>query len=294
MKKGKMLLLGIMAVVLISLCFRTDVKTSAVVSMNLQDAEKQAVVKSGITSKGNYSGDCMNLSLKNLKSTPTSITIPAGTVFIADESSEQNILVTQDIICQLKGGESKTLDISGYCCEKNDSAPDDGSTFKTSKHTDEKVLKLAEFLKDKKYETHTIQEAVWCVANGASVSNIYSSDPVKQKELVKFVCDLTGQKETWYTNKQSHEMDEQRRIVSTPVEVNGMLSCDIDKPVYVSNSIYANDGTLIYTMGNPMHFPRKGHYEYEFNLTVEGWEKGKYYVLVKAGEKQLLKQEFEI
>jgi hypothetical protein len=47
-------------------------------------------------------------------------------------------------------------------------------------------------------------------------------------------------------------------------------------------------------MGNPMHFPRKGHYEYEFKLTVRGWEKGKYYVLVKAGEKQLLKQEFEI
>lgn len=294
MKKGKMILFGILTGGLISLCFKMEVKTSTIVSMNLQDAEKNLVVKSGITSKGSYSGDCMNLSLTNLKSTPTSITIPAGTVFIADNSSEQNILVTQDIICQLKGKEIKTVDISGYCCEKSDAAPDEGSTFKTSKHTDEKVLKLADFLKGKNYDPHTIQEAVWCVANGAPVSNIYSENPTHQKEIMKFVCDLTGQKETWYTSKQNHEMNAQRQIVSTPVEVNGMLSCDIDKPVYVSNSIYTGDGKLIYEMGNPMHFPRKGHYEYEFNLTVEGWEKGKYYVLVKAGEKQLLKQEFEI
>ena len=294
MKTRKMILVGMLAGGLVSLCFKTDVNQSAVVSMNLQDAEKDLVVKSGITSKGSYSGDCMNLSLTNLKSTPTSITIPAGTVFIADNASEQNILVTQDIICQLKGKESKTVDISGFCCEKSDAAPDEGSTFKTSKHTDAKVLKLTDFLKGKKYDSHTVQEAVWCVANGAPVCNIYAENPTHQKEIMKFVCDLTGQKETWYTSKQNHEMNEQRQIVSSPVEINGMLKCDIDKPVHVSNTIYANDGKLIYTMGNPLLFPRKGHYEYEFKLTVKGWEKGKYYVLVKAGEKQLLKQEFEI
>ena len=293
MKKGKMIFIGMLAGGLISFCFKGDVKQTAVVSMNLQDAEKQLVVKSGITSKGNYSGDCMNLQLKNLKTTPASITIPAGTVFIADNSTEQNILVTQDIICQLKGGESKTVDITGFCCEKNDSAPDEGSTFKTSKHSDEKVIKLAEFLKGKNYDTHTIQDAVWCVANGAPVSNIYAENPEQQKELMKFVCDLTGQKEVWYTSKQDHQMDEQRRIVSSPVEINGMLSCDIDKPVNVSNYVYDSENKLLHTMG-PMLFPRKGHYSYEFKLTVEGWEKGKYYVIVKAGDKQLLKQDFEI
>ena len=184
MKTRKMILVGVLAGGLISVCFKTDVKQSAVLSMNLQDAEKDLVVKSGITSKGNYSGDCMNLSLANLKSASTSITIPAGTVFIADDASEQNILVIKDIICQLKGKESKTVDISGFCCEKSDAAPDEGSTFKTSKHTDEKVLKLTDFLKGKNYDSHTVQEAVWCVANGSPVSNIYSENPTHQKLVV--------------------------------------------------------------------------------------------------------------
>lgn len=293
MKNRKLIFTGVLAGGLLSLCFRQQPDQSVVTSMNLQEAEKQSIVQSGIVSKGDYSGDCMSLSLKNLKSSPASITIPAGTVFLADNASEQNILVTQDILCQLKGGESKKLDITGYCCEKNDAAPDEGSTFKTSMHKDEKVIKLAEFLKGKNYDTHTVQDAVWCVANGAPISNIYTEDPAQQKELTQFVADLTGQKETWYVNKQNHTMDENRRIVSEAVEINGMLSCSIDQPVDVSNYVYDSENNLIHTMG-PMRFPRKGRYEYEFKLTVEGWEKGNYYILVKAGDKQLLKQEFSI
>ena len=291
--KAKMIL-SVLTGVLILGGFTSEKNLVPDESVSLQDAEKQLLVKSGVVSNGTYKGDCIDLTLSNQKSKAVKVMVPAGTVFIADDEGEQNILVVSDIICFLKPGESKSFDISGFCCEKSDSSPGTGSTFKTSLHKDEKVNKLSAFLKDKNYPESAKQDAVWCVANGAPVSNIYIDDEKHHKELRNFVCELTGQKDTWYATPQNYTIDESRNINSETVEVNGMLSCDIDKPTHVSNEIYGDNGELIYKMGEPMLFPRKGHYNYEFKIKVQGWEKGKYYVLVKGGDKQLLKQEFEI
>jgi len=266
----------------------------AITEVKLQQAEKELTVKAKITSKGEYSGDCMNLELTNMKSGARQILIPAGTLFVADDAGEQNILVTHDLTVQLKPHEKKMVDLTGYCCEKSDAAPGEGSTFTTSVHTDEKVLKLLDFLKDKQYGTEATQDAVWCVANGSPVSCIYQSDVNKQNELRKFVCELTGQEDTWYTTRQQRSIGEDRMIQSSPVQVKGMLGFTAEKPMNVVKKIYDSKDSLLYTLGNGMNLPRAGYYEYEFNITVAGWEKGKYYVLVMGGDKQLKRQDFEI
>ncbi len=292
--KAKIQLTVVVAVFFFSGGFTSEKNLVTDEKVTLQDAEKWAFVKSTVVSNGHYSGDCIDLTLTNTKGSATKILVPAGTVFIADNAGEQNILVTNDIICLLKPRETKSFDISGYCCEHNDSAPDDGSTFKTNLHSDEKVKKLVAYMKDKNYTNSVKQDAVWCVANGSSVSNISLDDEVKQKELRKFVCDLTGQTDTWYTTPQNHVMTEERRIVSETVEVNGMLSCTIEAPMDVSNEVYDAENKLVYKMPEDMTFPMKGTYDYQFRVKITGWEKGKYYVLIKGNGKELLKQEFEI
>lgn len=262
-------------------------------SITIQEGEKQALIKSSVTSKGGHSGDCINLELINSSNKAQNILVPAGTVFIADESSEQNILVTKDIFCQLTGGQKKKINISGYCCEMSDSSPDNGSTFKVSTHSNDKVIQLVNFLKTKNYDEDALQSAVWCVANDASLGSVYCDDEKQTNELRDKICEITGKEKVWYTATQNYSLDEQRRIVREPVEVKGNLTTTIDKPMDVKNEVYNANNELLHTTP-AMKFPRKGKYDYEFFLKVTGWEEGKYYILVKGGNQELMKLDFEI
>lgn len=261
--------------------------------ITIQEAEQQAIIKANVNSKGGHSGKCIELKLENLTKKPQQIFIPAGTVFIADNSDEQNILMTQDMIFTLNGGQSKMMDVSGFCCEMSDSSPDKGSTFKVSMHKNEKVIQLVNYLKTKNFDENTLQSAVWCVANDAGLGSVYCDDEKQTNELRDKISEITGKEKVWYTAQTNYSLDEQRHIVREPTLVKGMLTTTIDKPMEVKQEVYNENNELLHT-SPAMKFPRKGKYDYDFYLKVSGWKTGKYYILVKGGDQELMKVDFEI
>ena len=79
-----------------------------------------------------------------------------------------------------------------------------------------------------------------------------------------------------------------------PVLVSGTVTFIAEAPGLIIAEIKSADGEFAYKVQPDMNIPKAGKYDYDFNLQVRGWKKGKYVVYIQNDEREILKQEFEI
>lgn len=262
--------------------------------LTIDEAVKAKQVNAVVTSKGDHSGNCMSIQVKNNLKEKVTLVISPGTLFKAKDESEQDIFVVKEQVIALAPSQSKVIDASGFCCQRSDRSPDEGSGFTVSKTTNEKLQKLADHINANNYPPESYQSAVWSVSDGKPVTNIYAADPEAVKPLREFVCQLTGQKNEWYTTEQKYEVTPTREIVAEPVKVTGKLQYQSTQGDQITAELWGPDNTKMFDLGKPMPAQRTGLLIYGFNLTVQGFPKGKYKVFIYGNRKELLKQEFEI
>lgn len=262
-------------------------------SMTLDAAIKGKFLSTNVKGNGGHSGNCLKVEFKNLQNKKMSLTVPAGTMFKPSDDGAQNILVPQDQIFVLNPNESKITFVRGFCCEASDHSPAKDMAFTASVNKDPKMQKLFTFLKGKQYPDNLLQEAIWCISNGHAVTSICAPKMDAVKPLRDEMCKITGQVDTWYNTPQQHDVDEEGNISHVTTAVNGQIKFKALKASKIHNEIHdANDKLLV---KNPNEFTVKpGNVEYEFNIKVGGWEKGKYYVKVFEDDKVIHKQEFKI
>ncbi|MCX6181048.1 MAG: hypothetical protein NT150_03865 [Bacteroidetes bacterium] len=271
-------------------------------SVKIQDAVKQKLVTVKLNSTGQHSGKSMQVTLKNLTGKTQHIQFPAGTVFIADTSSEQNIYMPEDAMIVLQAKESKTTTMEGYCCEPNDRSPKEHSTFKLSYTDNKDLLALNKIVKGKKLSEDIKQTAVWATINKElSPINEYndhesgsSSDPADIARLRQAMSTEMSIPDSWYNTQQNISMDANRRILIEPLEISGAITIKINGNTTLKEVIKNEKGEVIDDDMKPYTINKTGNLTYSFNLKVRGWEVGKYYVVVTANNKEVLKQEFVI
>ncbi len=269
--------------------------------ISIHDAVNKKLIQIEASSTGSHSGEAIKLLIKNLSNKSCKINIPAGTMFVADINEEQNIFVPNSSVVLLKGNENKNLIVEGYCSESSDQSPAPNSTFKLTFTDNKNLIKLTQLMKDKKLSPSIKQEAVWCAANGDGLSNLNLDNDVQTasngediRSLREAIASEMNIPNNWYNTQRRTEVNENREIVYTPVEVRGKISIYVNKACDVSQKVMNEKGEVVDNGLTPFHVPRALNMTYEFSLKVSGWEKGKYFVIVNAGEKEILKQEFEI
>jgi hypothetical protein len=265
--------------------------------MTIQDAVKSRQATVSVVSKGGHSGSCLSLTVANTSGQKAIFMIPPGTVFKAADEGEQDIFVVKAQLITLNAAQKKTIDASGFCCQLHDRSPGSGSAFNVDITSNEKLKKLAEHINQGSYPADVYQEAIWCVSDGNPVSNIYAEGEAAEKAvkpLKDFICQLTGQKEAWYSTQQNRTLTPEREIVSQPVKVKGDLEYKTTKGEQLRRDVVGPDGKVIDELGYSSVSPMTGTLTYGFQLEVEGWDKGVYKVIVSANKKVLLEQEFEI
>lgn len=288
----KIVVISILCLVM-GFSFKVDTTSS---SLSIHDAIKAGMLDAKASSFGNYSGKCVSLELLNKQKIAAKIMVPAGSVFYALNEAEQDIIVTHDQLIVLKPGEKKLSEISGYCCKMKNRVPGTGSGFKIGTTNNAQLQKLANYtnLKDS-LNDHLVQEAVWSVSDGNDVSNIYdASDTISSTGLRKTACQITGRPDTWYNTQQARKISDEGMIESNPVKITGKLKYILKGPATVHSELLTAKDNSTKKLGGSMPLPRAGTYDFDFKLTVEGYEKGTYYVLVFADGQQILKQEFKI
>lgn len=263
-----------MALFVFALILSVQKTPAADKEMTLTEAISSGTIKADALSIGKYSGKSVKLSVINTTGKTIKITVPAGTTYIPGEDEEQTLIQMEEEFFVLEPNASKTHMIAAFCTEASDMSPSDGGTFKISKSTNKKLNDAIAYLADKKVDKKSFQDAVWAITDNYSVSNIQPSTPATQ-EFRKYVAELTGQKNTWYTSPQRHTVTEDRRIVSQTITVNGKVEFPSDGTSVIRQEVIDKNGEVKFAM--PPSTPRKSQkVTMDFSVQVRGWEPGEY------------------
>lgn len=192
----------------------------------------------------------------------------------------------------VSAGGVKQITVDAYCTESHDGVPEGGSNFKITKTTNKDLLALIAQVKKNPVEKDGYQDAVWAITDAHQLSYL-PNQTEGDRSLREFLSATTGQENQWYNVVPDRRVDAERRIVIEPTVIKGMLEFDCTPGKTIIEEVRKKDGSVLLT-NNTNFAPRGSHLKYEFKLTIKGWDKGEYYVLVKNGLKDLARYDFEL
>ncbi|MBK8490423.1 MAG: hypothetical protein IPL49_05805 [Saprospirales bacterium] len=248
-----------------------------------------------IEANGAYSGHSISLKIISNYRKNVELIIPAGTMFFTSDENDQLLMTVEEQLIAVAKQQTRRKTIDGYCTEISDGIPDAEMAMDFMPTRREKLQQLANFINEHKgFDDHEIQEAVWCVSDSQSLSYIYSDNPEKSMELIKFVAELTGQEIPWNSVKRTHGSSG-GFILADPILVTGRVEFSTTKETILKSKIVDGDGNLVVDNPESTTLPKTDRARVNFRLSVSGWSEGTYYVVYyDQDDKVILKKAFDI
>jgi hypothetical protein len=263
-------------------------------TINLEKAISDKLISVNFVSNGQYAGKSIIAEMRNLTATAIKICVPAGTYFQAPSDKEQDLLIPQDEYFALFSNQKKSITLNGFCTNLANKSPKEGGKFKlAADKTPKEMAKLLTFLKGKKYEDHTLQDAIWSITNQSSVSSVYGEDAPGIESLRKHLFEITKQKETWYTSPQTIEVLEDGTINRETASIKGDLIYTTKKGAKVHSEVVNPEG-VVKIKTNQRTMEISGELSYNFKVEVQGWKKGTYKVNVIEDNKVIKTYDFVV
>lgn len=251
----------------------------------LTDGIGDGSITADVSSIGKHSGRSVKLTVTNTTSKSLKITIPAGTAYLPGNADEQTLIQLEDEFFVLEPKGTKTHMIAAFCSELHDMSPSERGKFKISKNTNKKLDEAINYLKGKKVDKTCFQEAVWAITDKSSISHVQANN-AETLAFRKYVAELTGQQDTWYTSPQNHTLDRNRRIVSQTMTVRGKIEFPSDGTSVIRQEVVDKDGVVKFAM--PPATPKKStNVKMDFSVRVTGWEVGEYSVRILKDDIEL-------
>jgi hypothetical protein len=245
-----------------------------------------------VTGAGGHSGECVNVKLSNLRTDTMRVRIPAGWRFTSQDSTLQDLLVVEDEVLALAPKASRTVTCRAFCCEAGMGGPGPGSVFLHGGMAVEPLQKLARFIAEGRYPDGAVQQAVWAVSDGHELSGIDAGEAQATQALRQFVSTLTGRPVPWYTTTYAPPTDG-RVFNPAPVHVTGHVEFTQRHAGILTIVVKDERGRTVYTLDEGRAL-RQGNYRIQVEVTVRGWEKGRYAICFATDGVLLKKQEFEL
>jgi hypothetical protein len=243
-------------------------------------------------SNGKHSGNSVRINISNNTNSSIRIVVPAGTNYFTQDNGEQKLIQIEDRFIALKPNGDFSGLIAAFCSEASDRCPGKNSSMNIATNSDPKFNKLFAYLKGKKIDKTAYQDAVWAISDNHSVSNMVA-DSKGSKDFRKYIAEITGQQNSWYTSPQSVRIDDAGNFNIETIKISGKMEFDCAVGIDVHQDIHKANGAVFYKSDKTMK-SRAKHIGYTFNLSVRGWEKGNYYINIHDGVNQLAKYEFSI
>jgi len=222
------------------------------------------------------------IRLVNAARTKLDVKIPAGFVFVATDSSYQNIVITESIVATLQPGQTKQINLRGMCMERSDHAPSGTCHYNPDKMAPEKIVKLAQFIEKNKFWSPAGQQAMWTLINDEPLYAVSSLDTSQAAILQKYLSELTGKKMEEIPEDQSYLYDYQAK--PHKVTVGGEVEFDMKHKIMIVWALYSEDGILLREMYNG---PVEGHQILTFEYDAEVYSDPVYYLKLVADDKVL-------
>ncbi len=255
-----------MKYIIIILCLLFGIKVSAA-EITLAEAIKSKQVECVITgnSASTHYFKPIKIKIKNLKSGVT-IRIDNGLIFNAIDTSFQDIVVTQQLITELKPGQSKTLEIYGMCIKEHNSAPADKVTYKAGSVTGGDLKKMTLFIEQKKYFNQCAQQAVWVIRGSRDINDLNGYDEDGWEDIVKFTASLLNVP----VPERPKADDYQRNYYTPPTKhvIKGSFEIDWPQECKATVGMFNKQGIIVRELyNNPRHpaGPKKVSFEFDAN-----------------------------
>lgn len=216
----------------------------------------------------------LKLKLTNASGSTINVEVPTGFIFSPNDSSFQDIVVTQQILATLAPGVSKEINMHGMCIEPSDHAPNSESTFYPDRMGDTKIVKLTQFIEKNGYFSGTAQQAVWALVDDRGLESITGFDSTEVNNLVAYMHDLTGKPIPPKPSADDYARNLQSSAIK--VKVGGEMEYNIKTEHQVSWAMYDANGILVREMYNGPLGPGSGVLSYDYDATV--YENPKYLI----------------
>ena len=262
--------------------FRTTVSP-----IDLNEAIEKGLIELEALGAGGHSGECLKVKLKNLQKKDLEITIPAGMVFEANDSSLQNLMIVKEETLLVEKGKTRIAKLHSYCVEAWDGSPGEGTPFRLGKMAVGNLLAFAQFLSaEKHYNNEYAQNAVWAVSDEDRLENI--GDPA----LAKHVAKLLGKPEPQY-NVKYKQPDVSRMLPGTPVRqmqealsMNGLFYYTLATDKIVNFELYNEEGEMVHALFKNRR-QKRGYHKFRFEFEISNLPKGKYYARLMSGRDKI-------
>lgn len=248
--------------------------------ITVEEAAKKGMIKFTIKGKGGYTGEVIQMKVKNLFAKRFKLKLPAGHRLDNKDSTQQDILVTKPEEIVLNAKEERTISVWGMCCQAHNGAPTEKSEFRPGKIADSLLIKIAEFIDaNKLHKSYTAQNAVWVISDNNRMESISGSDKEEVKMVQEFVSKLTGRPIPKYTI--DYEQEAGRAFSGKPKELKGSIAYYLNANALVTCGVYDQRGKIVELFFREKPQDPRQHV-YEFTFHTSGIPKGTYYVKVFA------------
>jgi hypothetical protein len=213
----------------------------------LVDAVQKKLVKITAIGKGGYNGKCLAVEIKNLTNKNLSIALLAGTIFSNSNEWQQDLMVVAEQQIALKPQFTEKETLQTMCIKPHHGSPSIGVSFLLASMAEGHLLKLAQWINEKKYFSSTAQSAVWAIIDKRGMGEIYGEDLEMTKELCALVSNAIGQP----CEAKNYQV---RRHQITSINT----SLDMLLPDSIQNaklSVYTHNGTLFKVINNNISLP---------------------------------------
>lgn len=136
-------------------------------------------------------GHPLELSLNNLSGESLQLVVASGQRFRSLDSSFQNLMILENQTITLKPGEKKKAALIGVCINKSKSSPGKNK-YKIGKLASGVLLKVANFLGNKRIYGGTAQQAVWTITDNSSIENVNGNNNYQTRMVRSFLYETTG------------------------------------------------------------------------------------------------------
>lgn len=260
--------------------------------MSLEDAAKKGLIKLFIKSKGGYSGEVIEMKIKNSSNKNLDFKLETGRKLDSKNNAEQDILVTKPQEFNVCGGQTRTINVFGMCCQAHNMCPRENSEYSIGTMADSTLIKLAMFIDKNKYYTNSsAQQAVWTVSDNNSLGSITDGNKVDVNNLRNFVSKITGKTIPPYEVTYSREND--RDLLGRVKTIEGTFDYALPDNTHVTIGIYNSDGVLVQSLFENIEH-QKGEYKLYYTFHTINLPQGIYYARMDSndGTKKEMKIEF--
>lgn len=252
-----------------------EVPIFAINSFSIEDAAKKGLINLSIKGKGGYTGDVIEMNIKNLTSKKLDLNIEAGRILDSKKSCEQDILVTKSEDFFVNANQLKTINVFGMCCQAHNGSPGNKSDYGVGKMADSNLIKLACFIdKNKYYINNTAQQAVWAISDNNSLGSICGAEKEIVSNLRNYVSALTGRAIPSYDI--TYNQESANHVIGRATKIEGVFDYSVPMIGKVTIGIYDSNGNLVQLLFKDIAH-EKGECKVYYTFRTRNLSPGTYY-----------------